>query len=261
MKANRVNPWYYAFAQPATFLGAIAIIIILGGAFFLEKEEYSRAYKDGIQRGADLTRVLEENISRIFYNTNYQLLLLRQLYQRNGKDPDLAHWTNNSTLDNSPAVHFAIVGADGKILMSSLPSIPVATYVGDKDYFQIQLNAKMDDLFIGTPAVDGASKKMTVQLSRRLITSDGSFGGVILASLAVPRFDALYSSLDVDQMGLSARAAAIIAIPRRAIILAALFPTRSCLNYIANRLADTFGAFQMPFVSAMGFAGWYRTEP
>ena len=45
-KAKSVRHWYYAFAQPATYLGIIAIIIILNGAFFLEKEEYNRAYEE-----------------------------------------------------------------------------------------------------------------------------------------------------------------------------------------------------------------------
>ncbi len=88
MKTNRVNNWCNAFVQPTTFLGVLAIVIILSGAFFLKAEEYNRAYEDGIRRGADLTRVLEENVSHIFYGTDSQLLLFRQLYQREPKDFD-----------------------------------------------------------------------------------------------------------------------------------------------------------------------------
>lgn len=202
MKAKRMVHWRHAFAQPTTYLGIIAIIIILGGAFFLEKEESQRAYEDGIQRGANLTRVFEENISRIFYGTDSQLLLLRKLYQRDPRDFDLAGWISNTTLDNDLVVQFTIVGPDGKPLSSSLRLIPSATYVGDRDYFLAHVNSSTDDFYISAPIVDRVNNKTTILMSRRLTTSDGSFGGVIFASLDVLRLQKFYNSIDVGQNGI-----------------------------------------------------------
>jgi len=202
MKAKRVNFWYYAFAQPATYLGIIAIIIILSGAFFLEKEEYNRAYEDGIQRGANLARVFESNISRIFYGVDSQLLLLRQLYQRDPKNFDLTRWISSSTLSNDIAIQFIIVGPDGKILSSSVRPIPPATYVADQDYFLAHVNSPIDDFHISAPVIDHITNKTTILLSRRLTTSDGSFGGVIRSSLDVLRLQNLYNSIDFGQNGI-----------------------------------------------------------
>ena len=196
MKAKRVKLWYHAFAQPATYLGIVAIIIILSGAFFLEKDEYNRAYEDGIRSGANLTRVVEEHVSRIFYGADSQLLLLRQLYQSNSKEVDLTRWNGNSGLDDNLAVQFAIVGPDGKILSSSLGSIPPATYVGDQDYFSAHINSPMDGLFVGAPVIDRTSKKPSILLSRRLTKPDGSFGGIILASLDLPHLQKFFNSID-----------------------------------------------------------------
>ena len=196
MKAKRVKLWYDAFAQPATYLGIVAIIIILSGAFFLEKEEYNRAYEDGIRSGASLTRVVEEHVSRIFYGADSQLLLLRHLYQSNPKEVDLTRWNGNSGLDDNLAVQFAIVGPDGKILSSSLWSIPPATYVGDQDYFSAHINSPMDGLFVGAPVIHRASKKPSILLSRRLTKPDGSFGGIILASLDLPHLQKFFNSVD-----------------------------------------------------------------
>lgn len=199
MKVKRANLWYYAFAQPATYLGIIAIIIILSGAFFLEKEEYNRAYEDGIQSGANLARVFESNISRIFYGVDNQLLLLRQLYQRAPKDFDLARWISNSTLNNDLAIQFIIVGPDGKILSSSVRPIPPAAYVADHDNFLAHVNSPIDEFYISAPVIDHITNKTTVLLSRRLTTSDGSFDGVILASLDVLRLQNFYNSIDFGQ--------------------------------------------------------------
>ena len=201
-KAKSVRHWYYAFAQPATYLGIIAIIIILSGAFFLEKEEYNRAYEEGIQSGANLTRVLQEHVSSIFHSADNQLLLLRQLYQRNPKDLDLPHLINNSALDNDLVTQFTIVGADGKILSSSLRSVPSDSYVEDQDYFLAQVQSSADKVFISAPAIDRVSKKTTILLSRRLTTSDGLFGGVILASLNVLGLQSFFNTINVGQNGI-----------------------------------------------------------
>jgi diguanylate cyclase (GGDEF)-like protein len=196
MKAKRVKLWYYAFAQPATYLGIVAIIIILSGAFFLEKEEYNRAYEDGIRSGANLTRIVEEHISRIFYGADSQLLLLRQLYQGNSKEVDLTRWTDVAGLNDDLAAQFAIVGPDGKILSSSLKSMPPATYVGDQDYFSVHANSPIDSLFVGVPVFDHTSKKPSIVLSRRLIKSNDSFDGIILASLDLPQLQKFFNSID-----------------------------------------------------------------
>ena len=202
MKLKHLNQWLSAFSQPTTYLGVIGIIIVFGGAFFFKQEEFNRAYEDGIQRGTNLTRVLEERASRIFYSTDSRLLLLRQLYQHGPKDFDLARWIDNSKLDDDPPVQFTIVGAAGQVLLSSHRSASPTANVRDQDYFRSQISSPIDDLFISTPEIDGTLKKTKIQLSRRLTKSDGSFNGIVLASLDVPRLDRLYNSLDVGQDGI-----------------------------------------------------------
>jgi len=198
MKVKHINHWYYAFAQPTTYLGIIAITVLLGGAFFLEKDEYNRAYEDGIQRGANLTRVVEENVSHVFDVIDSQIRLLRQLYQRDPKAFDLARFT----LNDDQTTEFAIVGLDGKIVSSSPRIIPSGTYVGDQDYFQTHLSSHTDDFYVSAPVIDRISKNATILLSRRLTISDGSFGGVILASLDVRRLQKLYNAIDVGPNGI-----------------------------------------------------------
>ena len=72
--------------------------------------------------------------------------------------------------------------------------------------------------FYHAPAIDRVSKKTTILLSRRLTTSDGLFGGVILASLNVLGLQSFFNTINVGQngiypswdlMGLSVRVAGI----------------------------------------------------
>ena len=56
-------------------------------------------------------------------------------------------------------------------------------FLGDREHFKVQVDAKTDQLFIGKPVKGRASGKMSIQLSRRLSKPDGSFDGVIVASI------------------------------------------------------------------------------
>ncbi len=270
MKTNRVNNWYDAFVQPTTFLGALAIVIIISGAFFLKSEDYNRAYEDGVRRGADLTRVLEENVSHIFFSTDSQLLLFRQLYRREPKDFDLAHWINNPELDSIQAAQFAIVGPDGKVLSSSLLSIPPGTYVGDRDYFRAQIKSPADNLFISAPGIDRTSNKASIRLSRRLTTTDASFGGVIFAWLDVSNLDKLYNSLDIGQDGVIS----LVGFDRIVRACGSNDGKSKSGEYVDNSVPDaklfelyrrssdgSFWATQMPCVSTTASAGLFHIKP
>jgi diguanylate cyclase (GGDEF)-like protein len=201
MKAKSGIRWFHAFAQPATYLGIITIITILTGAFFLEKEEYERAQEDGIQRASNFARVFEENVSSIFRSTDRQLLFLRQIFEHNPKDLDLVQWANKIKLNSDHAPQFTIIGPDGNILATTFSPNAPATFVGDREYFQVHVNSSTDELFIGPPVIGRLSRTTTIQLSRRLTASDGSFGGVVLASLDVLDFQKLLNSIDVGRDG------------------------------------------------------------
>ena len=202
MRAIRVIRWHHAFAQPATYLGVIAIIIILSGAFFLEREEYRRAQEDGIQRGSNFTRLFEENISNIFRSTDSQLQILREIFLRDPKNFDLAHWVSGAQRNSDLAIQFAIVGSDGLISATSFSPNPPATYVGDREYFQAHINSSKDELYISAPVIGRLSKTPIIQLSRRLTAPDGSFGGIILASFNALDLQKFYNSIDVGEHGI-----------------------------------------------------------
>src|SRR5262245_61129272 len=202
MDARPVIRWHQAFAQPATYLGIIAIIIVLVGAFFLEKEEYERAERDGIQRTTVFARAFEQHVASLFHSIDSQLLFLSQIFRKNQDDLDLLFRFDNSRLHNNLEVEFILVGPDGFIKVTTSSSHPEAMFVGDRGYFRDQINSSRDHLFIGAPATDHVSMDATIQLSRRLTASDGTFGGVIVASIDMLGFKQFINSIDIGQGGL-----------------------------------------------------------
>jgi len=97
-----------------------------------------------------------------------------------------------------------VTGADGFTLATTQPGADKPferVYLGDREHFFAQVDAKTDDLFIGKPLLGRLSGRWTVQVSRRLRHPDGSFAGTITASLD-PNFVAkFFEAVDLGAQG------------------------------------------------------------
>src|SRR5712691_10576528 len=77
-----------------------------------------------------------------------------------------------------------------------------ANYESDRDHFRILAGSDADDLVIGKPVVGRGTKKLSIHLSRRLRNADGSFNGIITASLDPNYFSRFYDSIDIGRDGI-----------------------------------------------------------
>jgi hypothetical protein len=193
--------WIRAFAQTTTYLGVVMIVAIWGGIYFLSNEANDRAHEDGLRQGSNLTRVFEDYISRAINGTDSELLVLRKLYEQDPTHFDFDHWIDNKTSRNSLTVHFSITGPDGIIRLSSLGPVQSTINIRHRENFRIHVGSVADDLNISQPSVGLLSGKPSIQLTRRILTPDGTFGGTIGASLDVLELEKLYNSIDIGRAG------------------------------------------------------------
>jgi two-component system, sensor histidine kinase len=180
-----MSQWIRALAQTTTYLGVVMIVAIWSGVYFLSNEAHDRAYEDGLRQGSNLARVFEEYIARAIKGTDGELLVLRKLYQQDPPHFDFDDWIDSTTIRNNLTVHFSITGPDGILRLSSLGPVRTTIDLSGREPFRVQLESTADELFISQPSVGHLSGKLSIQLTRRLLTPDGSFGGVITASLDV----------------------------------------------------------------------------
>ena len=191
-----------SFAQPTSYLGLAVIAGIWCAAFFLANLERERAYDDALKRGQNLARVFDEYISRVINAIDDELLVLRKIYAKNPSHFDLTTWLDNKTILGSLTVHFSISDSQGIIKLSSLGPVRSTVDIGNVEAFRTQLNSKSDDLYIGAPVVGHLSGKLSLQLTRRLMKPDGSFAGIIGASLDVAQLEKFYNSIDIGPAGI-----------------------------------------------------------
>src|SRR5580704_2181807 len=194
-------PWLRALRQTTTYLGAVMIAVIWGGVFWLANEERQRANDDGLRQGSNLVLVFEEYISRVIRGTDSQLLLLRTVYQRDPEHFDFSSWDDSAKTASDLTIHFSITGPDGVVKLSSLGPISSRVDISHHEPFSVHINSTADDLYISKPSVGLISGKPSIQLTRRLSMDDGSFAGIIGASLDVRQLEKFYDSINVGPGG------------------------------------------------------------
>jgi len=168
-------PWIRAFAQPTTYLGAVMIALVWTGVHLLRDEAHDRAAADGLRQGLNLSRVVEEYVSRVIKGTDSALLVFRKLYAEDPEKFNFYNWTDSTTARNNMTVLFSITGPDGFIRHSTFGRLPEAINIREREPFSVHIDSTTDELYISKPTVGLLSGKPSIQLTRKLYEPDGSF--------------------------------------------------------------------------------------
>jgi len=201
MHYSRLWQWFRAFAQITTFLGVAMIGVVWSGVYFLGQEERERAVQDAKRQGSNLTRVFAEYIARAIRSTDSQLIILRKLYQRDGDNFRFENYIDVATAPIGLTLHFSITGPDGIIKLSNLGSLSSPVNIGELKQFKIHKDTKADELYISEPGIGRISGKPSIHLTRPIFASDGSFGGIIGASVDIRTLQSFYNSIDLGDGG------------------------------------------------------------
>ncbi|HZG20049.1 MAG TPA: sensor domain-containing diguanylate cyclase [Herbaspirillum sp.] len=71
----------------------------------------------------------------------------------------------------------------------------------DRDYFMHHREQRLNTAFIGKPVRSKSTGHWVLTMSRRIDKPDGSFGGVVLATLDINFFERFYHQFDIGQKG------------------------------------------------------------
>jgi PAS domain S-box-containing protein len=188
------------FAQMTTYLGAGAIVAVWCGALYLAHEERRNALEDGSRQGSNLVRIFEEYISRVVGGADTTLLALRELYQHDPQHFDIVRTAGRAVSQDNSVVQFGFISPDGYFTRGTQPSNSPSN-VKDRDYFRVQAQSNTDELYIGVPVIGHLSGRTIFVLARRLTAADGSFGGLVVATIDIIRLEKFYNSIDIGRGG------------------------------------------------------------
>lgn len=98
---------------------------------------------------------------------------------------------------------FLIIDADGNNLTSTQPNTSGATFA-DRPYFRAHKADASKALKVSTPTIGRISKQKVIHVTRRITNPDGSFGGVVVVSVANDFFTPLSDDTVFGSAGLQA---------------------------------------------------------
>jgi diguanylate cyclase (GGDEF)-like protein len=194
--------WLRAAAQGSTVLCVLMIVLIWVGVDFHLRVEYADTERGAIQNSSNLARAFEEHLSRSLNEIDRSLKAIRQSYLLDPDHFNLKSWLKERQPFDDHTLQVAIISTSGFIKLSNLDSATsVGTDLRDREHYRRFVHATTDDFFISAPVIGRTTGKWSVQLARGIFNPDGSFAGVVDASLDPNYLSRFYDSVDVGTEG------------------------------------------------------------
>src|SRR5215472_11291816 len=180
-------------------LFGVAIIAMLWVGVGLKYMSDVRADRHDAERTThNFAMVFEENVLRAIGEIDKALLYLRRSIETRKDSTDYATIVNTTDVLSEIIVQVAIIDAHGIMRASNAGAQPAPPIdLSDREHFRAHVGTGADALFISKPMVGRASRKWSVQFSRRFSNRDRSFAGVVVASLDPNHLTQFYDKIDL----------------------------------------------------------------
>lgn len=196
-KSKLVNGFMKAAWRGPTILGIAMVSVIWTGLAMRDYESSSSAYAETRRIQDNIIRLFEENVLRSIKEVDKSVLYMRRVIENNYGEVDLHKLVASKDILSDLIVQVAIIDADGIMHASSAGPQPAPRQdLSDRAHYRAHIDNPIDDLYISAPVVGRVSKKWSVQITRRFHKPDGSFGGVVVASLNPEHFTEFYRSIN-----------------------------------------------------------------
>jgi len=191
-----------SLSRRAALYVAVICVAILGLEGWREWNSYDAAIKRSITSDLNLAHSLRQHAEDTFELAEQTVTSIVYEAQRAGESGLAAIETRmrRSVGDSTRLQRIDILDPVGNTLATTAQGIPTQARPTGYSYFQNHMNSISQAPFIGRP-IELPSGDWVVTVSERLNRADGSFGGVVVATIDCRYFSSFYSSFDVGTLG------------------------------------------------------------
>ena len=190
-------PKLVAERRSSAVFGMVLIAMLWAGVILKYSEDVQGDKRDAERSNQNFAMVFEENVLRSIGEIDKALLYLRRSIETRKDSADYTTIANTTDVLSEIIVQVAIIDQSGILRASNVGPQPTPPLdLSDREHFRVHVESNEDRLFISKPVVGRASGKWSVQFSRRFLNADGSFAGVVVASLDPDHFTKFYDQID-----------------------------------------------------------------
>ena len=193
--------WMRAFLHSAAIAGVVLIAASWFIAAYISSVEREKAVEEAMKQSDSLVRLFEHDTIETIGRFDRTLLLLRKSFEDDPAYFDLRKWAGQTALISEEAFQLSLINSEGYQTATTLNYNGPHLYVGDRPHTRKQLDATNDELIISEPIMGRTSKRLSIQLLRRLRYPDDSTAGVILLSVDPNFIDPFYRAVDLGARG------------------------------------------------------------
>ena len=180
----------------------LTLAVIWSALYYHTSSDRSLAIATGEISSANLAMAFEEHVKKSVQSIDGLLLQLRKEYQRNPRGfGDRIHFLAEHKSVAELLIQVSTTDKNGIMTFNTkeLPAVPLD--LSDREHFRVHLNGQEDRLYISKPVIGRVSKKWSIQFTRKMLDSAGSFSGVIVLSIDPDYFSNFYKNMDIGASG------------------------------------------------------------
>jgi hypothetical protein len=182
-------------------VGLAAVICVCVGAHVYEYAALAR--KDAEVYATNIATVTAAGIEQIFANVDSNIKVTRNIFTEI-KDIDAFEYkVSRYVHPDQHTLQIAILDRSGYLIYSSRP-VKGKFDLSDRAYFQFHANVADDRLYVNSPVPSKRevwNGQWFIPVSRRITNPDGTFGGVVVATLDPYSFSRVFDDIDIGNDG------------------------------------------------------------
>ncbi|HOD54126.1 MAG TPA: ATP-binding protein [Candidatus Cloacimonadota bacterium] len=179
LKTSKLTRMYYTIALFCIVLN----LAIIYQTFLYNKQVKEKAVENLKSRNTSMARIYEEYSKRTLNSINQILYDIKLLYEKDPSIINLEDYYNTHFLGYEDIVNLLSISDEyGNVSMFNIKNAK-AVNVSDRPYFAYHRTNPGRRMYVGHPSLGRATGKWFIPMTMRINKKDGSFGGVVIASI------------------------------------------------------------------------------
>jgi len=178
--------------------GLLLLCSIWTGLFYKIHSERQVDIDSAIRETSNYALAFDENMVRTILSADQMLLLLKKEYEKNGKAIDMSPYKQGGSLWNSTYLLVGIADENGDWIISNQePHVP--SNLRDREHIEVHMQQDSGEIFISKPVIGRSSGKWSINMTRRINKSDGSYGGTAVVGVDPFYFTSFYHKVNLGK--------------------------------------------------------------